>query len=247
MEKIFSDFFFVVGNDTTDSRKNKNLTSIILNELLKKMFAYSSYDVNDLVNQFKSQGLGKHILVNFYTPKLQDFSEKYDLSGQIKSYSSDYLQVNHSLFSDRRFNWNLLENVTKSTEPQKDNVVSTLVIELTGNPHFDQSGIENVDDWLRVYVPQGSRLTESQGFSEEVKVGEDLGKSYFAGLVKLGANKKSTLTIKYQLPKSLIPENEYRLLVQKQPGTADFKYKVSLGDKSQEFNLSQDKEINFDL
>ena len=44
------------------------------------------------------------------------------------------------------------------------------------------------------------------------------------------------------------PKGEYKLLIQKQPGAKDFKYKIKLnGSQKADFNLEQDQEFKFSL
>ena len=74
---------------------------------------------------------------------------------------------------------------------------------------------------------------------------EDLGKTVFAGFFQLRPEGVAKVTFKYKLPFKVA--KEYKLLLQKQPGTDGFLYTVNLGKHSEEFKLTTDKEIKIEL
>ncbi|MBU1322822.1 hypothetical protein KKE75_02080, partial [Patescibacteria group bacterium] len=55
---------------------------------------------------------------------------------------------------------------------------------------------------------------------------------------------KTKLIFKYQLPFKHDNSQPYKMLIQKQPGTKNFAYTVTLGNNQQEFVLDADKEIS---
>ena len=75
---------------------------------------------------------------------------------------------------------------------------------------------------------------------------DDLGKTFFEGYLEVAPKAKAKITVEYELPADIVKDN-YRLLVQKQPGKGIFPYKVQIGSNSKEFNLDTDKEIFIDL
>jgi len=103
-------------------------------------------------------------------------------------------------------------------------------------------------NWFRLYVPAGSTLLESLGSEVEVKTYEELGKTVFEGYYgkKAPLNPDggyTKLVFKYKLPFKAKKGEVYKLLIQKQPGTRDPEYVVSLGGVTEEFELKQDKEL----
>jgi hypothetical protein len=83
-------------------------------------------------------------------------------------------------------------------------------------------------NYLRVYVPAGSVLRESTGFTGEVVVGSENGKTVFASEVVVPPAKTVVLTLSYVLPYRLSIGKSYELAWQKQAGTDGLPYKVSL-------------------
>jgi len=81
--------------------------------------------------------------------------------------------------------------------------------------HFILGGGPNVD-YLRVYVPEGSRLLKSEGV-QEVKTLSDLGYTVFAFTLKVDAGQSQSVTLDYQLPF----KKDYKLVTQRQAGAAN--------------------------
>jgi hypothetical protein len=104
-------------------------------------------------------------------------------------------------------------------------------------------------DWVRLYVPKGSELVAVTGSETPVRVYEDLGKTVFEAFYgdksPLRPEGKAQLTFKYKLPFKLAKAEEYKLLIQKQPGTYGYDYEVDFSGKVQSFDLKTDKELKF--
>jgi hypothetical protein len=99
-------------------------------------------------------------------------------------------------------------------------------------------------NWLRIYVPAGSKLISFQGSETKVKTYESLNKTVFEGFLRVNPLGKSEVVVEYDLPYKITSEKDYKLLIQKQPGTDGHLYKILInGKKKEEFKLKTDKEI----
>jgi hypothetical protein len=104
---------------------------------------------------------------------------------------------------------------------------------------------------MRVYLPKGSTIIETRGF--EVKgtketrgaAFEDLEKTVIDGFFSVTPLGLARIQITYKTP--LRFTNEYRSLIQKQPGTDAPHYKVTVNGKTEEFDLLLDKELVISL
>ena len=56
---------------------------------------------------------------------------------------------------------------------------------------------------------------------------------------------KAQLTFKYELPFKMEKDQEYKLLIQKQPGTKTHEYTIKFDGQLQNFELRADKEVKF--
>ena len=100
-------------------------------------------------------------------------------------------------------------------------------------------------NWMRIYVPKGSKLTEKKVLSDFAEKGE-LGKRVWESFSKTQPLKSSETSFTYQLPFTVKKGEIYKLLIQKQPGTTDPHMIIRVnGKKIQEFDLKKDKEIEF--
>lgn len=76
---------------------------------------------------------------------------------------------------------------------------------------------DNVD-YMRIYVPKGSKLLEAGGMNKkDITVSEDLGYTVFAFVFRVSSGTEKTVRLKYQLPfESQL--NSYNLIARKQAG-----------------------------
>jgi len=103
-------------------------------------------------------------------------------------------------------------------------------------------------DWIRVYVPKGAELLDSQGSSVKVTSYEELGKTVFEGFVKVRPMGVAQYTLTYKLPFKLAKNSPLPVMIQKQPGTTDNQYSMTENGKTlNKFNLVGDKTIQLNL
>ena len=85
-------------------------------------------------------------------------------------------------------------------------------------------------DWIRIYVPVGSRLTAARGFEVDLTTGEDLGKTVFDGFFTLAPESVKKLELEYTTPAGTVTGDNYRLLIQQQPGIDPVKHDFVIGN-----------------
>ncbi len=121
-----------------------------------------------IVSLFEDNLAQKQILFYFTDPGLQAEVSKRNWAGEVKSVENDYiLVVNTNIAgqkSDRKMEEKIEHNSTVSPDGR---IVNTLKIYRghTGIKNEALTGVRNVN-WLRVYVPAGSRLISASGFSQ---------------------------------------------------------------------------------
>ena len=195
----------------------------------------------------------KHILFYFKEDESQSAAEVFNAAGRIKDYNGDYLHINDANFGGAKSNLFVQQEVEKEvTKTDDGKLISTLTITYTNPEKMSNCNLERKEglclngilrDYVRVYVPKGSKLIEGLGSEEKFKTGEEFGKTFFEGFFTLrGDGGRAKLVLRYELPEN-ISLDDYKLLIQKQPGTLNNKYKVSAGDYEEEFELLKDKEI----
>jgi hypothetical protein len=98
--------------------------------------------------------------------------------------------------------------------------------------------------YMRIYVPDGAWLSESDGLSHSIRYGEEFGRKYFGTIVQVPIGQTKIFTFRYTLPES-ISGLFYDLKIQKQAGTNAIPYKTRIslpsGEiRSHSFSLSRD-------
>lgn len=185
----------------------------------------------------------KHVLFYMFDPEIQAAMEAFNIAGRIKEYNGDYLHINDANFAGAKTNLYVEEEVALQVEPSFGKSRNRLTITYR-NPQSADGWLNGYyRDLVRIYVPAGSKLIDSTGSDEEVKVYDELGKTVFETFFVLRPEGMVRLTFEYETPISA--GKQYRLLIQKQPGTHGYRYSVKVDNKVQEFQLTTDRELVF--
>jgi hypothetical protein len=195
---------------------------------------------------FKSL-IEKHVLIYTLDANVEKAITDFGVGGAInQSYTGDYLHINDANLGGRKSNLYATEDVEQNITVAGDGSVTKTVTITYKNPQGQDGWLNSVlPTWVRVYVPEGSTLITSEGLEKKQDPYEDLGKTVFAGYFQLRPEGVSKVTFQYKLPFKV--SGEYKLLIQKQPGTDGFLYTVNLGKHTEEFYLKEDKEITIGL
>ncbi|KKP68558.1 MAG: hypothetical protein UR68_C0001G0008 [Candidatus Roizmanbacteria bacterium GW2011_GWA2_35_19] len=181
----------------------------------------------------------KHILLNFKDKDLQKSVEKLKFAGKINNYSGDYLHINSVNFAGAKSNLFVNETITSKTTVSSKNVTREVTVEYRNPyPHSDcnleRGGLclnATLRNWVRVYVPKGSKLIEFQGSLKKVQTYDDLGKTVFEGYLEVPTQGKATIVVKYTVPSEVI-SGKYSLLFEKQAGVESQKLEVIFNKKT---------------
>lgn len=177
----------------------------------------------------------KHIMVYFKDPATQKSLEQLNFAGRIREYKGDYLHINNVNFAGAKSNMFVSESIESKTNGKDREVVIVF-----RNPYpasdcnLERGGLclnAILRNWIRFYVPEGSKLVKFDGSSKKVQTYNELGKTVFEGFLGVPTQGQATVTLKYTLP-SNVDTNNYSILVQKQGGVEEQKLKVSHNNKT---------------
>lgn len=196
----------------------------------------------------------KHVLYYFYNKDAQDGVEALNVAGRIKAFDGDYLHVNDTNFGGQKSNMFVSESVDQNYDIKSDGTITKTIDITYKNPYppsdcnLERGGLclnAILRNWFRIYVPKGSELVSSSGSEVKVTSYEELGKTVFDGFLTVRPGGGITkLSLTYKLPFKLASGSPLPLFIQKQPGTYDNAYTISVnGRKSEEFKLTTDKEV----
>ena len=233
--------FDIVDRPTPYLRENrKGILGRLMYVLFYKAIGFSpSKYWGQLVNQMIKNLEEKHILVYFVDGTLQKSIEALNYAGKIRPYQGDYLHINNVNFAGAKSNMFVNEKIESETYKKGEFLYRKVTITFTNPyPHSDcnleRGGLclnATLRNWIRIYVPQGSKLISFKGSEKKIQIYEDLGKTVFEGFVRITPLGMAKVIVEYQLPEK-ISLNNYSLLIQKQPGTKDQELFIKVEGKS---------------
>jgi hypothetical protein len=216
----------------------------------------------------------KHVQTYFRDTDIQKAAESFNMAGRIMTATEsaavlkyqegkgwDYLHVNQANMGGAKSNMFVTEKITKETTVNSDGTLKTKLTIDYNNPYpGSDCGLESgglclnapLRNWLRVYVPAGSKLVESRGTqspkakkAETMSTFDDLGKTVFQGFLVVDPKSTARVEITYTSPVKSA-DGSYRLLIQRQSGSDDQQYILKLNGKTRvEEKLLTDKEFIF--
>lgn len=188
----------------------------------------------------------KHVLFYLTDTKAQAAAEAFGMAGRIKDYpNGDYLHINDANLAGRKSNLYVTQEVDQKYEIVNGEIVKTVTITYK-NPAKEDGWLNTVlPDWVRIYVSKGSRLIAAEGLEEKAEPYEDLGKTVFAGFFELRPEGVAKVTFKYAIP--IKASKDFKILIQKQPGTDSPLYTIETGKQNEEFYLKTDQELKLKI
>jgi len=119
-----------------------------------------------IISLFEKNLSEKQILFYFNDYNLQAEIARHNWSGEIKDTNHDYLLVVNSNIAGQKSDRKMQEKIEHFSEISSDgSIINTVRIYRSHNGVKNEPlvGVRNVD-WLRIYVPRGSKLLEASGF-----------------------------------------------------------------------------------
>jgi hypothetical protein len=231
-----------------NSDNRKAIIGPLMNSILANALGQPKEKMAPLIQAGFKSLIEKHVLFYLYDENVQNAVSDFGLGGRIEEadQGQDYLHINDANLGGRKSNLYAYENVTQDIEVSGDGTVVKTVTITYQNPEKHDGWLNSVlPTWVRVYVPKGSELIASEGLEATTDPYEDLEKTVYSGYFELRPEGVSKVTFKYKLPFKI--SKEYKLLIQKQPGTDAFLYTINLGKHMEEFKLNVDREIKIEL
>jgi len=191
----------------------------------------------------------KHLLFYFMEDKTQIVAEDFNAAGRITPYAFDYLHINDANLGGAKTDMFLVREVEQEIEMNQGSVTKTVSISYNNPRKGDNCNLEagklclngTYRDYIRLYVPLGSKLISVVGSEVKETVSEDLGKTVFDAFFTMRPESQSKIVFKYELPP--LELGTYKMLIQKQPGLPTIKHTILFNGNQTLVNLDQDKEV----
>ncbi|MEK7581084.1 MAG: DUF4012 domain-containing protein [Patescibacteria group bacterium] len=229
----------------------KGIIGVLMQQIMSKTFEAPQSKWPDIISTMLSSLQQKNILLYFKDTKSQAAVEKVNFAGRIYEYNGDYLSINETNFGGAKSNLYIEEKVKMQVKKDNDQLNKKVTIEYKyprkgDNCNLERSGglclAGTYRDWIRIYVPKGSKLIKSSGIEVLLTSSEELDKTVFEGFLTIAPEKTAKLEFEYTSPVKV--GKEYKLLIQKQPGNPGHSYEIdAFGKKQKSFPLTQDKEL----
>jgi len=219
--------------------ERKLVLNDLYQEILNKVLKLSLKDYNRFWLFTRQNIKEKHILSYFLNPEVQNFISKNGWQGEVKDVPGDYLMVVDSNLRSLKTDRVMKRDISYSLSIEDNKPIANLSINYQNQGQIEDWRTTRYRNYLRVYVPLGSKLINSTGLIENEKSQKpiqaetyfDLGKTVFAGFTIVPLRQNRTITFKYQLPDEILDQvkkGQYNLYVQKQLGTKGHRLSINL-------------------
>lgn len=159
-------------NYDKEENKPKKILSDLAPIILDKIF--NARDPKSIAKTFQALSSGlreKHVLLYSENKSLQKIISENHWSGEIINTQKDYISVINTNINGFKTDGVIDENVSHNAEIQNDgSIIDTVTIARRhngGDSAYEWWNMVN-DDYMRVYVPLGSKLLEVEGQTREI-------------------------------------------------------------------------------
>ena len=191
------------------------LTSALLNATTERLRT----DPRAVIGALQAMVAEKHLLAAFQNADLQRLVERVGTGGRLAAVPDDLLYVVDAQVDHGAPFRSIEQTVRYHPDPRTGR--ATLTIDyVNGNSPTDPNG--RLADYLRVYVPAGTRLISASGLTDAQPSRQVNGLTEFSGFLDLPPGGQRQVRFRYWLPPLLAARwnaTGYVLHVPKQPGT----------------------------
>lgn len=225
----------------------KAILGTLMQQILARSLGASTDKLPDFINAGVKLAQTKDVLFYMHDSQVQRALSRLNWTGEIKSYSGDYLNINDSNFAGGKSNLYVTQDVNLDITPSGSDIKHKLTITYK-NPQPYNGWLNAINrSYVRFYVPKGSKLISSKGSDDGVStIDEELGKTVFEAFIQVRPESSRILNLEYSSPRIEF-NKEYPILIQKQPGKGVFRYTLKVDGKHKVIELDKDSELKFSL
>ncbi|MYD94141.1 MAG: DUF4012 domain-containing protein [Chloroflexi bacterium] len=176
-------------------------------------------DPRAVIGALQAMVAEKHLVAAFQDTDLQRLADSVDAGGRLPDTPDDLLYVMDAQVDHGAPFRSIQQSVRYHLDPRTGHAALTINY-VNGNSPADPNG--RLADYLRVYVPAGTRLASVSGLTDAQPARQVNGLTEFAGFLDLPPGGERQVQFRYWLPPLLAARwsaTGYALHVPKQPGT----------------------------
>lgn len=231
-------------------KRRKEIMKELAQKIIEKTKSWNPLSYPKLLNSAKDAARKKEFQVYFKDKDLQQFFSRQSWTGELKSASKDYLMLVDTNLGALKTDRVIDRKLSYELDLTDPGGRARGRLEITYNHKGKTRDWRTSDykDYLRVYLPQGTKLVGSKGLSSAPKLKTHTDKTSLEGWLQVPLGQKKTVVFEYLLPKR-IDHQDYLLTIQKQAGVDEIpvklKYHLPSQNLEQRIKLSEDKRVIF--
>ena len=219
----------------------------LMEEVLDRLFNAKSEQFPAIFDTVLGSLEAKNIQFYFFDQKAQKLSEELGFAGRIKDFDKDYLHVNNSNVAGLKGNFFTKYNIEQEIVIKSDGtVVKKDTTTISNTFRYDGWLNATYQNWLRLYVPKGSKLLE-KNISTDFEEKDELGKKVWSAFSRTPPFTTTSSSFTYELPFKIKRGDMYKMLIQKQGGYIPRMIIKVNGKKLFEFDLKKDTDLEFKI
>ena len=231
----------------------KEIINELLEELKSRLFSLPANKWVELINIVSDNTAKKNIQIYFVDQPLEDLVKTLGASGEVKQTNSDYLMVVDANLAAFKSDAVVKKKINYSVSERNGQATANLVLNYRHEGDFNWR-TTRYRSYTRIYLPLGSRLTNSFGLDENksdwTAIDDPiLNKTIFGFFFTVEPGTEKEIIIDYSLPETITQQMDngtYNLMIQKQSGRRTQELKVNInpqkGDsKNWTTNLETDR------
>jgi hypothetical protein len=168
-----------------------------------------------------------------YDPEVESAIRATHADGAINPTTGDYLYVVDTNVNQNKINQFIQEHISYSAAVQPDHtILATTTIQYRNDAMLQlmaqKYGGTQYQDFVRVFVPEGSTLVSASGFDQQWPTFTVHHKTQFSGFFAVPSLQTHTVTLQYRIPATAAPQETYSLYVQRQAGTGAIPFDATI-------------------
>ena len=240
----------------------KGVLGPLMSTILSKTYELDKVKFPELITVGISSLKGRHLQMYFVDESSQIAAEKINAAGRLYQLNQgfkdwqfgqnqDFLAIINTNLAGAKSNLFIDYDLKLSVSAPQDNFIeNTLEISYKNTAPADNCNLEagllclnaTLNDWIRIYLPQGSELLEIQGLEDEASVYEEEGYTVVDGFFKLEPLGLARIRMNYRVPYQ--DQENYNLRLWKQAGINPVPVLIDVTGGQEELLMDQDLEYS---
>ncbi|MFC1663213.1 DUF4012 domain-containing protein [Patescibacteria group bacterium] len=203
--------------------------------LITKILSLPQEQWSDLWNILLDNLTEKQFLLYMRDEQAQELISNQNWSGEIKNTSDDYLTVVDANLASLKTDPSVERKIYYKLDTNRNEPQATVQMTYNHVGEFNNF-TTRYRTYVRIYVPEGSSIINVTGNDNDVITNNELGKTVFETFMSIEPGESEVLEITYKISQQILDQinaGQYKLLIQKQPGTFNHDLVMDLNfDKS---------------